>query len=131
MDELYANYYIGNRFDELSGFSGQQLMRIDTTGRVDTKGKNVVFLTFDDWGDEESIGKILEVLKKHQVSATFFVKTQYVSDSGRNLLRAMAEEGHDIASHTDTHMTVNITSGQVDKLQIIFVRRHWQSMSLE
>ena len=117
MDELYANYYIGNRFDELSGFSGQQLMRIDTTGRVDTKGKNVVFLTFDDWGDEESIGKILEVLKKHQVSATFFVKTQYVSDSGRNLLRAMAEEGHDIASHTDTHMTVNITSGQVDKLQ--------------
>lgn len=115
--ELYANYYIGNRFDELGGFTVEQLKYIDTTGRVDTGGKNVVFLTFDDWGDEESIGKILVVLKQHNVSATFFVKTQYISDTGRNLLRAMAEEGHDIGSHTNTHMTVNITSSQVGKLQ--------------
>lgn len=116
-NELYANYYIGNCFDELSGFTAEQIVDIDTIGRVDTNGKNVVFLTFDDWGDEESIGKILAVLKAHKVSATFFVKTQYVNDTGRNLLRAIAEEGHDIGSHTDSHMTVNITEKQVGKLQ--------------
>ena len=52
------------------------------------------------------------------MKATFFIKTEYVTDgSSENLLRAIAEKGHDIASHTHTHMTIDITQDLVPVLQ--------------
>ena len=62
----------------------------------------MIFLTFDDWGHDSAINPILYVLRKHGVPATFFVLTHNVIYSP-NLLRAMAMEGHDIASHTNMH----------------------------
>lgn len=110
--------YIGNPFVSLDGFSESEAAMLNTTGRINTGGTNTVFLTFDDWGDEKTIGKMLYVLRKHKIKATFFIKTQYVMDgSTENLLRAIAEEGHDVASHTDTHMQINITPEQIPTLQ--------------
>lgn len=37
--------------------------------------------------------------------------------TSENLLRAIAEEGHDVASHTHTHMPIDITPEQVGELQ--------------
>ena len=59
-------------------------------------------MTFDDWGSDNSINKILYVLKKHHVKATFFVLTQNVQYNP-NLLRAIALDGHEIASHSNSH----------------------------
>jgi len=50
-----------------------------------------------------SITKILNVLKKHNVKATFFIRSRFVEDNP-NLLRAIAMEGHEIASHTHNHL---------------------------
>lgn len=116
--EAIDNAYIGNPFVVLSGFNENELSKLDTVGRINTGGSNTVFLTFDDWGNEQTIGKLLYVLRKHHVKATFFIKTQYVMDgSTENLLRAIAEEGHDVASHTNTHMQIDITPDQVTTLQ--------------
>ena len=117
LNVLMQNNYIGNRNVDLLNFTDQELQTLDKIGRVNTGGSNTVFLTFDDWGDEASIGKLLYVLNKHNVKATFFVKTQYVSDSTMNLLRAMAADGHDVASHTNTHMTVDIPDSSQGLLQ--------------
>ena len=117
-EQMLKDGYVGNPYLELSGFSEAELGIMDHTGQINTGGTNTVFLTFDDWGNEATIGKILYVLRKHHIKATFFIKTEYVVDgSSENLLRAIAEEGHDVASHTNTHMTINITEDQISVLQ--------------
>lgn len=116
LSTLEATRYIGNEDVILSGFDAGTLGTLDKSGRIGYAG-HTVFLTFDDWGDESTIGKLLCVLRNRGVKATFFIKTEYISDTGYNLVRAIAEAGHDVASHTNTHMTVDITPDLVDKLQ--------------
>lgn len=98
--------YIGNRNIKstyvLPGFSDEQIKQLDIQGLIENK-ENAVFLTFDDWGTDRSITNLLDVLDKHHVKATFYVLTQHVS-SNPNLLRAIGEAGHDIASHSHTHI---------------------------
>ncbi len=89
----------------LPGFSKEEAALMNTTGRIQNK-TNTIFLTFDDWGSDGTINKLLNVLNKHNVKATFFVITSKAS-SNPNLLRQIALEGHDIASHSDTHMILS------------------------
>lgn len=118
IERMLQEAYIGNPYLALAGFTEEELAILDHTGRINTGGSNTVFLTFDDWGNEATIGKVLYVLDKHNVKATFFIKTEYVMDgSSENLLRAIAEKGHDVASHTHTHMTIDITEDLVPVLQ--------------
>ncbi len=97
--------YIGegtvNAHDRSLGFTDEDFAKLDMTGTVKTDD-NVIFLTFDDWGHDSAINPLLYVLRKHGVPATFFVLTHNVPDNP-NLLRVIAEEGHDIASHTNSH----------------------------
>ncbi|MBD5516740.1 MAG: polysaccharide deacetylase family protein [Lachnospiraceae bacterium] len=117
-NEMLRHGYIGNPYLAAPGFTEEEKNVFDWTGRVNTGGTNTVFLTFDDWGNEQTIGKILYVLRKHKIKATFFIRSEYVIDgTSENLLRAIAEEGHDVASHTHTHMPIDITPDQVTALQ--------------
>ena len=52
----------------------------------------MIFLSFDDWGTEQSLNELLYVLEKQNVKATFFIKTEYV-DANPNLLRTIAVKG--------------------------------------
>ena len=96
--------YVGSNFvstgKKLPGFSRDEIQKLDKVGRL--TNEKVLFLTFDDWGTDESINKILYVLDKYHVKATFFVLTQHV-DANPNLLRAIAMAGHEVASHSNTH----------------------------
>ncbi len=96
--------YIGSNFiinkAKMPGFSGREIRQLDKKGKL-TRDK-VLFLTFDDWGTDESINKLLYVLDKYGVKATFFVLTEHV-EANPNLLRSIAEAGHEIASHTNSH----------------------------
>ena len=66
----------------------------------------MVFLTFDDWGTDKAITELLDVLRAHKATATFFVRTENVIYNP-NLLRAIAAEGHTIACHTHTHFPLS------------------------
>ncbi len=117
-EQALSQGYVGNPYLGLTGFSDSELKLMDQTGRIHTGGTNTIFLTFDDWGNEQTIGKLLYVLRKHNVKATFFIKTQWCIDgSSENLLRAIAADGHDIGSHTNTHMPIDIGAEDVAKLQ--------------
>ncbi len=59
---------------------------------------NLVSLTFDD-GPSRYTEMILDVLKSHQVPATFFVMGVHVERFPRTVKR-MAVEGHEIGNHT-------------------------------
>jgi peptidoglycan/xylan/chitin deacetylase (PgdA/CDA1 family) len=117
LDEA-AKRYIGNEEvdyeDRMFGFSKMDTRRLDVSGLIHTK-ENVVFLTFDDWGTDASLNKILYVLRKHNVPGTFFVITNNVW-SNPNLLRTIAMQGHDIGSHSDKHKAMVIRDPKTDKL---------------
>ncbi|MEM1278982.1 MAG: polysaccharide deacetylase family protein [Cyanobacteria bacterium P01_H01_bin.152] len=61
-----------------------------------------VFLTFDDGPSTEATGYILDLLKQHDIKATFFVL-------GSNVIRLpdvvqrIVSEGHELALHSHTH----------------------------
>ena len=88
--------------DRIRGFSEAEMEQMDHTGIVKDVRDNTIFLTFDDWGTDASINHLLYVLRKHHVKGTFFIITWNVKNNP-NLLRAIAEDGHDIASHTNRH----------------------------
>lgn len=67
-------HYVGSNFvtspAKMPGFDYWETNRLGQVGRL--INDRVLFLTFDDWGSDESINKLLYVLKKHHVKATFF-----------------------------------------------------------
>ena len=93
----------------LPGFTSAEIKRLDKTGLLPNKN-NDVFLTFDDWGTDQAITELLDVLKAHNAKATFFVRTQNVAYNP-NLLRAIAAEGHTLGSHTHTHLPLSNDEG--------------------
>lgn len=86
----------------IRGFSEVEMEQMDRTGIVKNVRDNTIFLTFDDWGTDVSINHLLYVLRKHHAKGTFFIITWNVKNNP-NLLRAIAADGHDIASHTNRH----------------------------
>ena len=116
INQLIQSKYIGNIYrkdNQLIGFDEEQKKKVDITGTIKTGNKQVLFLTFDDWGSDAIVNSILDVLEKHQVKATFFVIGKNIdleggmSNVNPNLLRAIGEAGHDIASHTYSHTTLD------------------------
>lgn len=82
--------------------------------------KKVVYLTFDEGYENGYSGKILDVLKKNNVKAAFFVTGHYI-DSARDLVKRMRREGHIVGNHTDKHptmplITVDRMKAEIDKL---------------
>ena len=67
----------------------------------DTSEK-VIYLTFDAGYENGSTEKILDVLKKHNVPAAFFLVGNYISTQP-DLVRRMAAEGHIVGNHTMHH----------------------------
>ncbi|MFI5533600.1 bifunctional polysaccharide deacetylase/glycosyltransferase family 2 protein [Kitasatospora sp. NPDC051853] len=61
-----------------------------------------VALTFDDGPDPVWTPKILDVLRRHQVDATFFVVGSQVA-AHPELARRIVAEGHELGVHTFTH----------------------------
>ena len=79
---------------------------LDVSGLVHTN-RPVVFFTFDDWGTDAAINQLLYVLRKHNAKCAFFILTRNVKNNP-NLLRAIALEGHEIASHSDAHKPMSV-----------------------
>ena len=66
------------------------------------KGKKLIALTFDDGPWNGYTKQILDILKKHQVKATFFVVGQ-VLKSNADVARRIVADGHTIGNHTWHH----------------------------
>ena len=61
-----------------------------------------IYLTFDD-GPSAYTSKLLDVLKKYNVKATFFVTGYGLSKGYDDVILRAYQEGHTIGLHTDTH----------------------------
>lgn len=66
-----------------------------------SKENNIIYLTFDD-GPSVMTNKVLDVLMKNDVKATFFIIGNQIEDQ-ENVLVRIKNEGHSMGLHTYTH----------------------------
>ena len=69
---------------------------------VGDSGEKVIYLTFDCGYENGNTEAILDALKKHEVSATFFAVGNFLSENP-DLIRRMAAEGHTVGNNTMHH----------------------------
>ena len=80
-----------------------------------------VYLTFDD-GPSENTPEILEILKKHDVKATFFV-TGKEGDEAKQWYEQIVADGHTLAMHSYSHKYSTIYES-VDSFSADFTMLH-------
>jgi len=78
---------------------------------------NKVAITFDDGPDPEWTPKILDVLKRENVHATFFL-IGIQADKYGDIAARIAREGHEIGNHTFTHPDISNISPAFVKLEL-------------
>lgn len=61
-----------------------------------------VILTFDDGPDPVYTAQVLDILRKHEIKALFFVIGKKAMEHPE-LIRRMIDEGHEIGNHTQNH----------------------------
>ncbi|MFJ7737379.1 polysaccharide deacetylase family protein [Lysinibacillus sp. NPDC097287] len=86
--------------------------KIENTPMSKPLGK-VVYLTFDD-GPSQLTGQFLDILKEHDVKATFFMQGVHLQNKNfhENVKRATSE-GHYVGAHSMTHNSKRLyTDGQ-------------------
>jgi cellulose synthase/poly-beta-1,6-N-acetylglucosamine synthase-like glycosyltransferase/peptidoglycan/xylan/chitin deacetylase (PgdA/CDA1 family) len=74
-----------------------------------TIAERTVALTFDDGPDPTWTPRILDVLRRHQVPATFFV-VGAAAAAHPDLIRAEVAAGHEVGAHTFTHTDLGAAS---------------------
>lgn len=86
---FYASYYIG------SGVYLKAVCRLNDT-------ENSVMLTFDDGVDELQTPKVLDVLRKYDAKAMFFIIGEK-AEKYPGIVERILAEGHKIGIHTYSH----------------------------
>ena len=72
------------------------------TAHGDGNPEKVIYLTFDAGYENGNVEKILDVLKKHGATATFFI-LEHLVRANTDLVCRMFEDGHIVANHTCSH----------------------------
>lgn len=68
----------------------------------EVKSEKFLSLTFDDGPDEKYTEKLLDLLKRYNIKATFFVVAKFV-EKNSSIIKRMEEEGHTIGLHSLEH----------------------------
>ena len=84
------------------GNAGPEQLRQYDAAYLGSPEEKVLYLTFDAGYENGCTEQILDILKKQEVSAAFFLVGNYIQRNG-DLVRRMVEEGHTVANHTMHH----------------------------
>ena len=84
------------------GPAGSEELRQYSAAYLGDPTDKVIYLTFDAGYENGSTAKILDILKKHEVPAAFFLVGNYM-EKNADLVRRMVDEGHIVGNHTMHH----------------------------
>ena len=125
---------IGNRtitFDDKSGFiTDEKIIDFPSSfvitrwGSTDAKK---IALTFDDGPDPNYTPKILDILKKYNAKATFFI-LGVNGNSNRSLLVRAVDEGNELGNHTYTHPNISLISPEQFRLELDTTERLFEGI---
>lgn len=86
----YKKYAISENIQKINPYSGE------------IPGSKTAYLTFDDGPSHDITPAVLDILKKENVKATFFV-IGTMAEKNPEILKRINKEGHTIAKHTFSH----------------------------
>jgi peptidoglycan-N-acetylglucosamine deacetylase len=89
------------------------------------RGSKTIALTYDDGPNDPHTLKLLDVLAKHSVRATFFMIGRYVQQRPE-IARAVAQAGHVIGNHTFTHPLLIFKSEAETRKELVDCRQALQ-----
>ena len=104
--EEYNGYYVDKKHNESSQ-------------------DKVIYLTFDAGYENGNVTKILDILKRENVSGAFFVLSHLI-EANTELVKRMADEGHLVCNHTARHRdmtryhTKEEFGAELDALNILY-----------
>jgi peptidoglycan/xylan/chitin deacetylase (PgdA/CDA1 family) len=102
--------------------TGQWYGRTFTGG---IRGSKQITLTYDDGPNDPHTLRLLDVLAKHSVRATFFMIGRFVQQRP-DVVRAVAQAGHVIGNHTFTHPLLIFESEAQTRIQLVDCRQALQ-----
>ncbi len=97
-----------------------------TLARLTGGGKRIA-LTYDDGPNDPHTMRLLEVLARHDVKATFFMIGRFVRERPE-IARAVAQAGHVIGNHTFTHPLLIFKSKERTRTQLLDCRAALQDV---
>ena len=80
--------------------------------------KKLVALSFDDGPNTGTTVRMLDVLKKHDVKASFFVIGKNINEESAKVMMRAHNEGHDIENHSLTHASMPSLSADSVKREV-------------
>ncbi len=96
-------------------------------------GKKIISLTFDDGPNTKVTEKLLDGLKARGIKATFFVSSIGTNTSDwendKRILQRMADEGHEIGNHTQSHKKLTEISNEEVKNELNIVNTRVKEMT--
>lgn len=94
--------------------AGEEALPVDAAAELPAEVKYIA-LTFDDGPRRETTARLLDGLRERGASATFFLVGEEIAGN-EDLVRRMAEEGHQVGNHTWSHVrlaeSASETAGQ-------------------
>lgn len=78
----------------------------------------LVALSFDDGPNTETTVRMLDMLKRHNVKASFFVIGNNINEESAKVMQRAYKEGHDIENHSLTHCSMPTLTADSIKSEI-------------
>jgi len=96
---------------------------------IGAEDEKVLYLTFDAGYEIDLTAGMLDILKKHEVPAAFFLVGNYIRDYPE-LINRMVAEGHIVANHTMTHPDMSkISSKDAFAKELSLVEDHYKQVT--
>lgn len=119
-------------YDAFSGFiTGESISSFASPYIINRLGgatdKKKLVLTFDDGPDENYTPQILDILKRYDIPATFFVVGVNAA-ANQDVVRRIMNEGSEIGNHTYTHPNINTISPEQFRLEVDATERVLESI---
>ena len=91
--------------------------QIEQAEKLRKATEQMVSLTFDDGPNPKTTPLILDILKKYNAKATFFILGQNIAGN-EDIIRRMVAEGHEVANHSWSHPNFKTLSPEQIKQEV-------------
>ena len=100
------------------GSNNKKILEENNGMCMGNKEEKILYITFDNGYEAGYTNQILDVLKKNEVKATFFITAHYLNTASE-LVQRMIEEGHIVGNHTVNHKSMPEITEQEIKEEVM------------